>query len=291
MPSSGNNASASASLVPQPSVGIGLRAPHFDDVLTTRPSVAWLEIHAENYFGGGEPLRYLEAIREHYLLSVHCVGMSLGSVDPLNRAHIEHVNTLIERLQPGLVSDHLCWGSYAGEYFNDLLPLPYTRDTLDHVVDRVAEAQDLLGRQILVENVSSYLEFNDCEMTEWEFLNELAKRAGCGLLLDINNIYVSASNHGFEANEFLRSINPESVQEMHLAGFATNTIDGREILIDHHGAPVSEPVWELYEHACAHVPDTLTVVERDTNIPELSELVAEANRAARIYARHHALVA
>ena len=135
MPSSGNNASASASLVPQPSVGIGLRAPHFDDVLTTRPSVAWLEIHAENYFGGGEPLRYLEAIREHYLLSVHCVGMSLGSVDPLNRAHIEHVNTLIERLQPGLVSDHLCWGSYAGEYFNDLLPLPYTRDTLDHVVD------------------------------------------------------------------------------------------------------------------------------------------------------------
>ena len=256
-----------------------------------RPSVAWLEIHAENYFGGGEPLRYLEAIREHYPLSVHCVGMSLGSVDPLNRAHIEHVNTLTERLQPGLVSDHLCWGSYAGEYFNDLLPLPYNRDALDHVVDRVAEAQDLLGRQILVENVSSYLEFNDCEMTEWEFLNELAKRAGCGLLLDINNIYVSATNHGFEANEFLRSINPEYVQEMHLAGFATNNIDGREILIDHHGAPVSEPVWELYEHACAHVPDTLTVVERDTNIPELSELVAEANRAARIYARHHALVA
>ena len=273
-------------------VGIGLRAPHYEDVLTTQPPVAWLEIHAENYFGdGGAPLRYLDAIRALYPLSIHCVGMSLGSTDPLDRCHLAQLRTLIERYQPQLVSDHLCWGSFAGTYFNDLLPLPYTEEALAHIVERVAETQDLLGRQLLVENVSSYLEFEHSTIAEWEFLNALIQRSGCALLLDINNIYVSACNHQFDASTFIDAIDASAVREMHLAGYATNVIDGCEILIDHHGALVAEPVWALYEHACQRFAQAPTLIEWDTDIPPLATLLDEARRAESIRRRAHALVA
>ena len=239
MPESGHSSARANHIA---GVGIGLRAPHYEDVLTTRPDVAWLEVHGENYFGaGGAPLHYLDAIRALYPLSIHCVGMSLGSMDPLNRTHIAHLKALVDRYQPALVSDHLCWGSFAGTYFNDLLPLPYTEEALEHVIDRVAEAQDALGRQILVENVSSYLQFEHSTIDEWDFLNALAERSGCALLLDINNIYVSAQNHAFDARCYLASVSVDAVREMHLAGFAVNTVDGHDILIDHHGDVVAEP--------------------------------------------------
>ncbi|MEM7404966.1 MAG: DUF692 domain-containing protein [Pseudomonadota bacterium] len=273
-------------------VGIGLRAPHYADVLATLPSVGWLEVHGENYFGaGGTPHVYLDAIRAHYPLSVHCVGMSLGAVDPLDRRHLGHLKNLIARYQPALVSDHLCWGAFEGTYFNDLLPLPYTEEALSHLTDRVAEAQDILGRQMLVENVSSYLEYEHSVIAEWDFLNALADRSGSGILLDINNIHVSACNHGFDARAFIDAIDPAFVQEMHLAGFAVNEIDGREILIDHHGARVAEAVWALYEHACARFPGTPTLIEWDTDIPPLTTLLGEAERARRIMGAYDAVAA
>ncbi len=258
-------------------IGIGLRAPHFKDMLARRPAIDWLEVHGENYFGaGGAPRTYLTSLREHYPISVHCVGLSLGSVDPLNLDHLTALRDLNALIEPALVSDHLCWGSFAGEYFNDLLPLPYTEEALAHLVSRVDEAQSFLGRQILVENVSSYLEFDHSTIAEWDFLNALAERSGCALLLDINNIYVSACNHDFDAYAFVQAIDGAHVKEMHLAGFAVNTIDARRILIDHHGARVAPPVWDLYESACHRLGAVPTLIEWDTDIPALDVLLDEA---------------
>lgn len=267
-------------------VGIGLRAPHYQDLLDRRPGIGWLEVHGENYFGaGGAPRTYLLALREHYPVSVHCVGLSIGSTDPLNQAHLSALRELDALLEPGLVSDHLCWGSWGGEFFNDLLPLPYTEEALEHVAARVDQVQNCLGRQMLVENVSSYLKFDHSVIAEWDFLNALAARTGCGLLLDINNIYVNACNHGFDAARFVRAIDGAHVQEMHLAGFAVNEIDGRRILIDHHGARVAPEVWELYASACNHFAGAPTLIEWDTDIPELDVLLEEAATAKDLYAR------
>ena len=267
-------------------VGIGLRAPHYQALVAEKPDIGWLEVHGENYFGaGGTPRTYLLALREHYPVSVHCVGLSIGSTDPLNQAHLTALRELVALLEPGLVSDHLCWGSWAGEFFNDLLPLPYTEEALDHVVARVDLVQSFLGRQLLLENVSSYLRFNHSVIEEWDFLNALAARTGCGLLLDINNIHVNACNHGFDARRFVQAIDAAHVHEMHLAGFAVNEIDDRRILIDHHGARVAPEVWELYASACGRFACAPTLIEWDTDIPALDVLLEEAATASGVHAR------
>src|SRR4029453_11113966 len=223
--------------------GIGRRAPHVRDVLATRPALPWFEVHSENYFADGGPaLAALDRVRADYPLSLHGVGMSLGSTDPLDREHVAKLKRLVARVEPALVSEHLCWSSVDGRHYNDLLPLPYTSEALDHVCARVARVQDLLGREIAVENVSAYIEFPGATMTEAEFVANVARRTGCRLLLDVNNVYVNAMNHGFDADAYIAAIPPDAVAEYHLAGFDA----AGACLIDTHGAPVAPEVWALY---------------------------------------------
>jgi uncharacterized protein (UPF0276 family) len=262
--------------------GIGLRAVHHDEFLSAPPNVGWVEAHSENYFaaGGAQPW-YLEQIRKRYPLSLHGVGLSLGSADPLDCKHLENWRRLIKRFEPVLISEHLCWSSAGGVFSNDLLPLPYTREALDHMVARVGQVQDALGRQLLIENVSSYLEFESSEMPEWDFVAELVQRAGCGLLLDINNIYVSACNHGFDARRYVDAMPKNAIGEIHLAGHSINRVDQREIRIDTHSTHVCDDVWDLYEYSLARLGPTPTLIEWDVDIPALSVLAAEAARADR----------
>ncbi len=263
--------------------GVGLRAGHYRDVVSARPAVAWFEVHSENYFGaGGAPHRYLEQVRRDYPLSLHGVGLSLGSADPLNRAHLDKLKALIGRYAPGLVSDHLSWSSVNGRYLNDLLPLPYTEATLRHVAARVAEAQDWLGRELLIENPSSYLEYRHSDITEAQFLAELCQRSGCGLLLDVNNVYVSSRNHGFDASAYLRAIPAARVREIHLAGHTVNRYDDGEIFIDTHNARVCDAVWALYREALTLVGPVPTLIEWDTDLPPLAVLLDEARQADAI---------
>lgn len=272
--------------------GIGLRAEHYDAVLETPPPIGWLEVHSENYFGaGGKPLRYLERIRALYPLSLHGVGLSIGSTDPLDRRHLGKLRELIQRFEPALVSEHLSWGSVGGRHLNDLLPLPYTEEAFDHMVARVSRVQDELGRQILIENPSSYLQYVESAIPEWEFLVALADRAGCGVLLDVNNIYVSARNHGFDAGAYLRAIPPRLVREIHLAGFTVNRFEEGEILIDTHNRPVWPAVWALYRQATQRFGQVPTLIEWDSDLPELSVLVEEARRADAILEDRHARAA
>ena len=272
--------------------GIGWRAPHYRELLETRPDVGWIEVHSENYFGaGGAPLHYLEQARELYPLSLHGVGLSLGSADALNRDHLTKLKALIERFEPGLISDHLSWSSIGGTYLNDLLPLPYTEESLKHFVTRVGEAQDFLKREILIENPSSYLTFQHSTIPEAQFLAEVATRSGCGILLDVNNIHVSASNHGFDAQHYLRALPADRVQEIHLAGFSVNRSAEGEILIDSHSARVADAVWELYRVAIEHVGACPTLIEWDTDIPALAVLHDEAGMADRIRESVHAAAA
>ena len=261
--------------------GIGLRPPHYQALLAQPQDVSFLEIHSENFFGaGGPPLRYLERFREDYAISAHGVGLSLGSTDKLNVQHLQKLKHLVGWLEPALVSEHLCWVGVGGRYLNDLLPIPYTEESLAHVVERVSEAQDYLGRKILIENISSYLEFTDSTIPEWEFLREVAHRAGCGILLDVNNIYVNAMNHHFDPMQYLVAIPAADIGEIHLAGFQ----DTGEILIDTHGAAVSDPVWTLYKAAVARFGPVPTLIEWDTDIPPLDVLMAEAGKANEILA-------
>ena len=235
-----------------------------------------MEIHNENFFGaGGPPRRYLDKFREDYAISAHGVGLSLGSADRLNPAHLENLKKLIDWLQPSLVSDHLCWVGVNGRYLNDLLPIPYTEESLKHVASHIRETQDYLGRQMLVENVSSYLEFADSTIPEWDFLREVAHQTGCGILLDVNNIYVNSINHGFDAMQYLDAMQGADIGEIHLAGFQ----DTGEILIDTHGAAVSDAVWALYASAINRFGAIPTLIEWDTDIPTLEVLLAEAGKA------------
>ena len=262
--------------------GIGLRAPHYQDLLRLAPDVGWVEVHSENYFGaGGPPHAFLERARERYPLSLHGVALSLGSADPLDLRHVYRIRALIERYEPGLVSDHLCWSSVDGVYFNDLLPLPYTEEALKHVIARVDKVQDCLNRRILVENPSSYLRFTHSTIPEWEFLTELARQTGCGVLLDVNNVYVSARNHGWDACAYIDAVPAPLVEEIHLAGFAVQRYQHGELLIDTHGAPVAQPVWELFDRAVRRLRSVPVLIERDTGIPSLEALVAEAREAER----------
>jgi uncharacterized protein (UPF0276 family) len=262
-------------------VGIGLRAPHLAQILERRPALGFLEVHSENYFGdGGEPLAALERVRRDYALSLHGVGLSLGSTDPLDERHLARLESLVRRFEPALVSEHLCWSSAGGRHANDLLPLPCTEEALAHVVARIDAVQQRLARRILIENVSSYLQFEESTIPEWEFVAAAARRSGCGVLLDVNNIWVNAVNFGFDAYRYLDAIDPACVGEIHLGGFEA---DG-ERLIDTHGARVCAEVWDLYAAAIRRIGARPTLLEWDTDIPELDVLLDEAARARAILA-------
>lgn len=272
--------------------GIGLRAEHFEDILEQRPDVGWFEAHSENYFGigdsvlqvrgGGKPLEYLERVRQLYPVSLHGVGLSVGTTDPLNLDHLAKLKQLINRIQPGLVSEHLSWGSVSDQYFNDLLPMPYTEEALEHMIQRIDQVQDFLGMQILIENVSSYLEYKSSTIPEWEFVSALAQRTGCGILLDVNNIFVNAMNHGFDSNVFVQSMPIGAVMEIHLAGHIVKEIEGGVIHLDTHDHLVCNEVWNLYRLAVERFGNVPALIEWDRNLPELSVLVDEAGRADHI---------
>ena len=262
--------------------GIGLRAQHYGEVLGGGPDIAWLEVHSENFFvPGGETLQVLDAVRERYPVSLHGVGLSLGSSDALSRDHLRKLKALVERIRPAAVSEHLCWSSIGGRYLNDLLPLPYSEEALTGVCQRIRQAQDFLGRRIMIENVSSYVRFKGATMTEWEFLAEVARRSDCGILLDVNNIFVSATNHGFAALDYLDAIPGERVGEIHLAGYETDEGEpaDEDFLVDTHSRPVSDGVWVLYAEALKRFGPKPTLIEWDNDIPALPVLLAEAAKA------------
>jgi uncharacterized protein (UPF0276 family) len=249
------------------------------EVLERRPVIGWLEVHAENYMGGGTAARMLERVRAAYPLSVHGVGLSLGSAEGVDTSHLERLAQLVERLQPALISEHLSWSVTGGAYLNHLLPLPYTDEALAVVANNVARAQDRLGRRLLLENPSGYLRFRGSSMSEPEFLNLLAKRTGCGLLCDVNNVYVTCVNLGGDPAAWLDALDRTAVGEIHLAGHAVNDADGRSILIDDHGSRVSDPVWDLFAHALGRFGPVPTVIEWDTDLPALGVLLNEAAKA------------
>ena len=261
--------------------GIGLRSVHHQALPDQRPAIGWIEAHTENYFhDGGSAARALERARANYPLSLHGVGLGLGSADGLDREHLARVKRAITRFEPALVSEHACWGQAGGEYFNDLLPLPYTDEAVSLLSRHVAQAQDFLGRQLLIENVSAYVSFEHSHLHEWDFLTAVARESGCGLLLDVNNIYVSACNLGVDARAFITGVPRERVGEIHLAGHARIAKEhGGDVLVDDHGSAVCDEVWELYRFALQRFGPVPTLIEWDSNIPELARLVSEARRA------------
>ena len=259
--------------------GLGLRTDHFQEVLETKPDIDWFEVVSENFMvDGGKPKYYLHAIREHYPMVMHGVSLSIGSTAPLNMDYLRQLKTLTNELQPEWISDHLCWTGIDKANSHDLLPLPYNEEAIKHVVDRIQQVQDFLGRRILLENVSSYLTYQHSEMTEWQFYNEIINRADCHALLDINNIYVSARNHHFSPEDYLQGINKNRVRQFHLAGHT----DYGDYVIDTHDHDVCDPVWELYQKALFHFGWVSTMIERDDNIPPLTNLLTEINKAKEI---------
>jgi uncharacterized protein len=263
--------------------GIGLRFPHHRAVLEERPAVAWLEVHAENYMGGGKPLAYLEAIRRDYPIALHGVALSLGAADGLDERHLRRLGELADRVDAGLVSEHLAWTASGGVHFPDLLPLPLTEESLDIVCGNVGHAQEVLRRRLLVENPSSCLRFRHSTIPEAEFIAALAERTGCAILCDVNNVYVSACNHGFDASAYLRALPAQAVAEIHLAGHRLRELDGgRALRIDDHGSRVAPPVWALYAEAVALLGPRPTLVEWDTGVPPLAVLLEEAAVAGSV---------
>jgi uncharacterized protein len=260
--------------------GIGLRSGHVAAFLAAEQSVPWLEVHSENYFAaGGSAHESLTQIRAEHPLSFHGVGLSLGSVDSLDRVHLRRLAELVRRYEPMLVSEHLSWSSVGGRFVNDLLPLPATREALEHMVLRVDEVQEGIGRKILIENVSSYLQFGDNEMPEHCLLAELAQRTGCGVLLDVNNLYVNQCNHGTSAIAFIRGLPQHVVGEIHLAGHAVHEYDGERVVVDTHDTRVCDAVWSLYELAIARFGRVPTLIEWDSALPALEILIDEARHA------------
>jgi uncharacterized protein len=261
--------------------GIGLRPPHYAEVLETRPAIDWFEVITENFMvAGGNPRQVLRRVRERYPIVLHGVSLSVGSVDPLDESYLTELGALAAETEPAWISDHLCWSSFGGHTGHDLWPLPFTEEALAHVVRRVETVQERLRRRILIENVSSYLEFAHSTLPEWEFLSEVARRADCGLLLDVNNVFVSARNHGFEAARFLAGLPVDRVKQMHLAGHR----DEGTHLLDTHDHPVCDGVWALYRAAVERFGAVSTIIERDDDIPPLSEVIAESRQAAAIEA-------
>ena len=262
--------------------GIGLRAPHVAEVMASRPALGWLEVHPENYMGGGPALAQLEAVRRDYPVSLHGVGLSLGTAGDLDARHLGRLRALADRVDPWVVSEHLSWSIAGGSYLNHLLPLPCTEETLAVVANHVGRVQDALGRRLLVENPSHYLRFHHSPIPEPESLSELARITGCGLLCDVNNVFVSAHNLGFDAAAYIDALPAPAVGEIHLAGHARNDAGGRPVLIDDHGSAVAEPVWALYAHALRRFGAVPTLVEWDTDLPDLRVLAAEAATAHRL---------
>ncbi len=262
--------------------GIGLRAPHYREVLNERPHLDWVEVHSENFFGGGAPLNTLRQVRNHYPVSLHGVGMGLASTRALDQTHLSDLRRLCDMIQPAAVSEHLCWNASGGYVINDLLPFPYTEEALAHVVSRIDHVQERLDRQLLVENLSSYLSFSHSEMTEGEFMSELADRTGCGILLDVENLYVNTCNLGVDAKAFIASIPVDAVKEFHLAGYS----ERNGCLVDTHDHPVSTEVWRLYEYALLQIGPRPTLIEWDSDIPALGVLMGEAAEAQRRLEQH-----
>ncbi|TAN08264.1 MAG: DUF692 domain-containing protein [Rhodanobacteraceae bacterium] len=263
--------------------GIGLRAPHVTRVLIERPPIAWLETHAENLFAAGGSLHNaMHQIRADYPLSLHGVGLSLGSADDLNTTHLQRLRSLVEHYQPELVSEHLCWGAIGGRHSNDLLPMPFTEEAVNLMVSRIGQVQDTLKRQILVENISTYLRFRGGEYSEWEFVSTVVRRSGCGLLCDVNNIYVNSVNHDFDPHVYLRALPREAIQEIHLAGFTRKEGLPVPLLIDSHSRRVDAKVWDLYAEAIDLFGPIPTLIEWDQDIPELEVLLDEAAHAEEV---------
>ena len=266
--------------------GVGLKPEHYRDILDASPDIGWFEIHAENYMGdGGPPHAYLTAVRERYPLSLHGVGLSIGGAGPLDKDHLARLKDLADRYQPALFSEHLAWSSHDTIYLNDLLPLPFTEETLATVCAHIDEAQEVLQRQMLLENPSTYVAFAETSMSEAEFLSEVVRRTGCGLLLDVNNVFVQATNHGFAAETYLDNFPVEHVGEIHLGGHAEDSDDdGEALLIDDHGREVADPVWALYARALSRAGPKPTLIEWDNDVPSWPVLYAEAKRADAVIA-------
>jgi uncharacterized protein (UPF0276 family) len=277
-----SKSSSTGSPIPA-AAGIGLRFPHHQQVLETRPAVEWFEVHSENFFGGGTLRQSLLSVRDHYPISLHGVGLSLGSAEGLDAMHLARVAQLVRDIEPGLVSEHLSWSVVGGQYLADLLPLPMTEEALEVVCRHVQQTQDALQRSILLENPSTYLQFSHSSIPEWQFIAEVARRSGCGILCDVNNIHVSASNHGWDAVTYLKNLPADTVGEIHLAGHAVRSLrSGRSIRIDDHGSRVAPEVWELYAQAVRLFGPIPTLIEWDTNIPALEVLLDEAAHAAEL---------
>jgi uncharacterized protein len=263
--------------------GLGLRVDYYDEILAQALPIDWLEILSENYMiPGGRPIEYLTRFRERFPLVMHGVSLSIGSNDPLDEDYLHRLNELARHVEPAWVSDHLCWTGVDGINLHDLMPLPWTEEALRHVSARVSRVQDVLGRRILLENVSSYVAFGHSTLTEWEFLAELARRADCLILLDVNNVYVSAMNHGFDPMSYLAGLPVERVQQFHLAGHENQG----SLIVDTHDAPIIDPVWSLYAEAIRRFGAVSTMIERDDRMPALSELLAELDVARSIADRH-----
>jgi len=262
--------------------GLGLRVPHYEQILSERPHVGWFEALTENYLvPGGKPRHYLRRIREHYPVVLHGVSLSIGSTAPLDLEYLGKLRELAAEIEPVWISDHLCWTGVAGRNVHDLLPLPYTEEALAHVVSRVRTVQDFLGRRICLENVSSYVAFRQSSLTEWEFLSAVAEESDCLILLDVNNVYVSSVNHELDARAYIDSVPAHRVQQIHLAGHE----DHGDYLIDTHDQPIADPVWELYAHAVRRFGPVSTMIERDANIPPLEGLLRELGAARELCER------
>jgi uncharacterized protein len=269
---------ASSSQLPV-ATGIGLRAAHHERMCGEQPDIAWLEVHTENFLGGGATPSMLDALRERYAISLHGVGLSLGSAEGLDEEHLARIAALVRRLEPAAVSDHVSWSVTGGVYFNDLLPIPYDEEALSVIARNVLRYQDAIGRPVMVENPSTYLRHAQSDRAEPQFLAELCRRSGCGLLLDVNNVFVSTQNHGDDAEDYLATIAHLPIGEIHLSGHHLRQIGNRAIRIDDHGSPVSDPVWALYERALALIGPRPTLIEWDSALPPLETLLAEAGKA------------
>lgn len=270
-----------------PRAGVGFKPQHFESILADRDAPGFIEVHAENYMGDGGPAHaQLAALHERLPLSLHGVGLSIGGMDDLDRAHLERLRKLCDRYAPESFSEHLAWSSHGENFYNDLLPLPYTQDTLDRVCAHIEQTQDTLGRRMLLENPATYLLFADSTIAETDFLARVVERAGCGLLLDINNVFVSATNHATDPRAYLAAFPMDAVGEIHLAGHDAATDNGAPLLIDAHGSPVAEPVWRLYEEVIARTGPLPTLIEWDNNVPDWPTLRAETMAAEAILSRH-----
>jgi len=278
------------------SAGAGLKPQHYHDVLEKSPEsktdISWFEVHTENYMGaGGPPHFYLEKIRQDYPISMHGVGLSLGSAEGLDLAHLHGIKAAVERYQPSLVSEHISWSITDGVYLNDLIPIPYTAESLQIICDNIDHMQNFLGRKILVENPSSYLQYTSSNQEEPDFINEMLGQTGCGLLLDVNNVFVSCQNHGWDAHDYISRFRPETVEEIHLAGHAVKKFGKKKILIDDHGSNISRDVWDLYDFTLSLMGNKPTLIEWDNNIPSFKTLEQEAARANIWLDKHKTILA